>query len=417
MKLCLVTEYFNPDGAGGTPSTLPSLARELLRQCPDLSIDIVTSRNIYRGENVRLPAYQDWEGMRVFRLRVPRSNQPSTGARLAAGMVFSLAAAARICTLPRYDLLLVGTNPPPAPMAAGFVRRLRKTPYVYLIHDLFPDVAIALHALQAEHPAAQLGARRQHNWLHNAARVVVLGRCMRDYLVRKYQVPAERIDVIPNWADPDEIRPLPHDTAFRRAHGLTGFILLYAGNFGQYQDFDTLLNTAKHLQASSQQITVVLVGDGARKTELAQRITTDALTNVRIFPFVSKAEFADLLASADVSLVTLEPGAEAVGVPSKLYTILASGRPVIATVASGSEVAMVLDEANCGLRVDPGDAPAMTEAILRLAADRALTERMGQNARAVLESQFTLTAAVTRFTETLYAAARSTIGANVDLPG
>lgn len=400
MKLCLLTEYFNPGGAGGTPSMLPVLAQQLLCDHPEFSIDVVTSRNVYRGADERLPGYEEWEGMRVFRLQMPRSNQHSTAMRMAAGAAFSLAATAKVCALPRYDLLLVGTNPPAAPLAGELLRRLRGTPYVYLIHDLFPDVGVALRTLAPQHPVTRLGARLQRGWLHGAARVVVIGRCMRDHLVQTYALPSTRIDVIPNWADPAEIKPLPRETAFRRTHGLTGFVLLYAGNFGQYQDFDTLLNAAQQLAARHPEITLVLVGDGARKEYLAQRIAGEALTNVKMFPFVPKAAFPDLLASADAALVTLEPGAEGVGVPSKFYTILAAGRPVIATVAPTSEVALVLEEAGCGVRVNQGDMDGLVAAVQRLVEEPALAVRMGQRARAVLEAQFTLAATADRFYRT-----------------
>jgi glycosyltransferase involved in cell wall biosynthesis len=213
---------------------------------------------------------------------------------------------------------------------------------------------------------------------------------MRGHLARVYVLPEGRVEVIPNWSDPDEIAPLDRETRFRAAHALTGTIVLYAGNFGKYQNFDNILDAAKRLRTSCPDVQFVFVGDGARREYLADRMEREALENCRILPFVPAADFPDLLASADVSLVTLEPGAEGLGVPSKFYNILASGRPTVAIVGEDSEVARVLEEADCGVRVDQG-APEQLAAVLeRLHAHPEERARLGRNAREALLGRFTL---------------------------
>lgn len=342
MRICLLTEYFNPGGYGGVATMMPMLVQRLNARYPELSIDVITSRNVYRGEGQVLPRFEEWEGIRVYRLSTPRSNQPSIKRRLLAGCFFTMCAWAKLMTMPSYDALLVGTNPPMIPLATRGIGVVKNTRYLYLIHDLFPDVALTLGALPANHPVTLMAKHAQANWLHSAARVVAIGRCMRDYMIEQYHVPAQRLTVIPNWADAHAITPQAKDTRFRARHGLTGFVLLYAGNFGQYQDFDTLLDTARRLyDAGTRDVTVVFVGDGSRHDHIAERIAREKIVNARLFPFVPAADYPDLLASADASLVTLEPGADQVGVPSKFYNILASGRPVIATLSARSEVARV----------------------------------------------------------------------------
>src|SRR5205085_7025292 len=126
-----------------------------------------------------------------------------------------------------------------------------------------------------------------------------------------------RIQVIPIGYDPDQVRPTDRMSQFRQQNGLTGFMVLYAGNFGRHQDFDTLLDAAALLRRAGKEITLVFVGDGAKREQVARRIAAEGMSNVRMFPFVPREELSDLLASADVSLVTLEPGAEGLGVPSK----------------------------------------------------------------------------------------------------
>ncbi|MBV9866508.1 MAG: glycosyltransferase family 4 protein [Abitibacteriaceae bacterium] len=408
MKICIITEYFYPDNAGGTPLVLSNLARYLKDHHPDLKIDVITSCNLYRGESEDLLRYEDWDGIKIFRLRTPKSNRPSTALRLAAGLVFTTAVFHKLMRRPRYDLLFIVTNPPTLPMGVQAYSRLRKTPYVYLIHDLYPDLATALHILDPASPIAKTFQHFQRAWLHTAAATVVIGRCMRDYLMRQYDLPATRIQVITNWCDPNEIKPLGKNTRFRKLHNLNGTIILYAGNFGQYQNFDNILEAAKQLRDRHPELTFVFVGEGARRDYIAERVAAEAITNVQLFSFVPQAEFADLLASADISLVTLEPGAEGLGVPSKFYNILASGRPTVAIVAADSEVARVLSEAQCGVTVPQNDPDELANTLANLASTPDRLNHMGRNARQVLEEKYTLQQIADQFYSTFETVALST---------
>lgn len=386
---------------------IPDLARELRERFGDVQIDVVTSRNVYRGACDVLPRSEVWKGIRIIRLWTPKSNQGSMARRLLAGTAFAVVASARMLTLPWYDVVFVGTNPPAAPIAASVVARARKARYVYLIHDLFPDVAVAVGALPSNGWMTTACRRAQRRWLNGATRVVAIGRCMRDYLTNVYGLPQERVAVIPNWSDPCSVPYLPRDTQFRAKHGFTGFLVLYAGNFGQHQDFDTLLDAALLLRDDDSRISFAFVGDGTKREELERRIVSDGLTNVYLFPFVSLGEFADLLASADASLVTLEPGAEGLGVPSKFYNILASGRPTIAVVPPTSEVARVIEEEGCGIRVDQRDAAALASAIRSLASAPEEAQAMGKRARSALERRFTLAQVAEQFHQVFLEAAEA----------
>jgi glycosyltransferase involved in cell wall biosynthesis len=220
-----------------------------------------------------------------------------------------------------------------------------------------------------------------------------------------YGLSRERVEVIPIGADPDRVVPMGRSSRFRAQSGLGGFVILHAGNLGRSQNFDTLLDAARLLQESRPEMTFVFVGDGAQKEHIRQRVAREGMTNVRIYPFVPQEEFSDMLASADVSLVTLEPGAEGLGVPSKFYNILASGRPCVAIVAPDSEVARVLVEADCGVRVNPGEPANLAEVLVRLCDAPQETARMGENARRVLIERYTTQHVTQQFYETFVAAA------------
>jgi glycosyltransferase involved in cell wall biosynthesis len=291
-------------------------------------------------------------------------------------------------------------------MAARMLKRLKGTPYVYLVHDLYPDVANVLGVLPRKSQVSRMLHNRQQAWLNDAARVIVLGRDMRDYLVENYQTPRERIDVIPNWSDPDEVKPSA-PSEFRRANALQGVVALYSGNFGMHQDFDVILDAAKILREKNPEVVIALAGEGQKKDRIAARIAAEKIGNVRLFPLAPRSGYSDMLAAADIGLVSLAKGAEGMGVPSKFYSILASGRPSVAVVPANSEVALVLSETESGLQVNPGDAAALASAIDELARNEPLRSAMGERARHALVENYTIDRLGERFYQALVASIKA----------
>ena len=303
MKLCVITEYFFPEDTGGTPTILSQLLRYLKDHYADLEIDVITSNKLYRRAGGQLPAFENWDGINIIRVNSPRSNRPSTALRLLAGCLFVSKALARLRTAHAYDLLLVGTNPPAAPILGKYARQHWGIPYCYLIHDLYPDIAVGLGVVQATHAVVKMASRFQYHWLHDAPRILVLGRCMRDYLVNTYAVPASKIEVLPNWADDRAITPMPTAASqFRAQHALRGFLVIYAGNIGRSQRLESVLDAAKRIAHSHPRITFVLVGAGDAVNDLQARVAAENISNVRFFAPVTPTAYPDLLAAADVSL-------------------------------------------------------------------------------------------------------------------
>ncbi len=404
MRICIVNEFFYPDSGGGTGTVLSDLVRSLREMDPDLEIDVVTSTNLYRQPQADLPAYEEWNGVRIHRLATPHPNGLSLPLRLGANLLFCMLALAKLVSLPAYDLVLLGTAPPMVAMGATFLKQLRGTPFVYIVYDLEPDRSVAMKMLPAKHPVVKLFRQSQGRWLRAAAKVVVLGEYMGEYLSRTYDVPLQNIEAIPIGSNPAEIVPGPKASRFRAEHGLSGFVVLYSGNFGRYHNFDAILDAAARLKDSHSGINFALVGDGAQKGHIRQRVEAEDLCNVRLFDFVAKDAYADLLASADVSLVTLEPGMEGLCVPSKFYSILASGRPVVATVSPKSEVARVIDEAQAGVHLEQAATEHLVSALIALMEHPARTEQMGRNARCVLEEKYSLSQVARQYHAVLHQA-------------
>ena len=383
MRLAILTEFFHPDSASGTGKVVSQLARKL-HDAHGFEIDVFCSINPYREDSPSAPAFTDWNGVRVHRLASPDLNRKSTPLRFLGNWAL-MRAVRRAVLKGRYDAAIVTTAPPTLPQAALGLRRTRGTPYAYLVYDLEPDRTVAL-GLVAPASAPARGLRTlQRRWLQGAARVVVIGRDMRDLVAERYGVARDRIELLEVGYPGPSVRAGSGGDAFRAKHGLEGFLVVYSGNFARYHEFDTALDAAERL---GDKATFLLIGGGHKKAYLAAEIARRGLANVRLMPFVPSDEYEGLLQASDLSLVSLVPGVEGTCVPSKFYSLLANARPTAAVMARTGEVARTVQENGCGVVVSAGDADALTREIERLVQDPDALAAMGRAAADAFEAKY-----------------------------
>jgi len=256
------------------------------------------------------------------------------------------------------------------------IARLRGGALVFNIQDIFPDAAIETGAIADRRIIA--AAR----WLERASyaradAVTVLSDDLRDNVVAKIDDDrAERVIVIPNFVLTDEITPLDRDTPYRRELGIgPETVVMYAGNVGFSQSLDLLIDAARALP----DVTFVINGDGSARASLSERVA--GLTNVRMTGFQPMTRLSEVLATGDIHVVPLRTGLGRVSVPSKIYSILAAGRPVLAAIDSGTEVPRLLAEAGAGVSVPPDDPAAFVDALRDLIADTDARAAMGRRGR------------------------------------
>lgn len=389
MRVCFLSEYFYPEVSGGSPKFLSELVWFLAENFHDLDVSVVTSRNLYRTTGPRPGKRERWGRVNIHRVASPRSNRPGTAGRLAAGGLFALAAAARLSSGRRFDAVVVNTNPPAAPMAALCALRTRRIPYLYLVHDLYPDLPVGRGLLRRDAVVVKCARGLQRTWLEAAAAVVVIGRCCAAHLTSAYGLDPAKIEFIPNWEAGDLV-PIPAtDSSWRRSIGLPGCVFLYAGNLGPMQNLGVLLDAAELLR-DEEGVTIAIVGAGASREQLSGSIKRMGLKNTRILDPVAPADFPDLLCGADVHIVSLASNLEGLAVPSKLYSCLASGRPVIAVAGRESEVSRVVEENGAGVQVSPRDPATLAQAVRVLTRDAELRQRYGAAARRAVTEHFTL---------------------------
>ncbi|MCA9602846.1 MAG: glycosyltransferase family 4 protein [Polyangiales bacterium] len=402
MKVLVLNQHYWPEIAA-TGQLLEDVCEDLVARGHDVTV--ITGQPSYRvsGDTRTLPAEETRRGVRIRRVwsYVPRERSiPRRVFAYGSYFASSLVAAVRDA---KPDVALVLSTPPLLLGVSGALHRaLRGVPYVYSVQDLYPDIAINLGVLKPGLAATAIDhvARRLYR---GAAGIITLSGAMADRLVEK-GVDAERIAIIPNWADTDAVRPTPRDNAYARENGLVdSFVVQYSGNVGLSQGLEHVVAAAAHLRDLP--ITLAIVGGGNARASLERQAKEQQLTNVRFFEPAPRDRLGELLASADVSLVPMKRGVASDLVPSKLYGILAASKPVLASVEHDSEVGRVVRQFDCGRVVEPENAKALADAIRELHAQRENLHAMGERGRRAGESHFSRRVCTGRYETALAKAA------------
>jgi colanic acid biosynthesis glycosyl transferase WcaI len=319
-------------------------------------------------------------GVEIFRARSTRLSKRRFAGRFSNYVSYFLSACYAGLRLERPDIIVAQTDPPIIGLAGYLAARRFGVPFVMAYKDIFPEVGRLLEDFRSETVYRVLQGVNRF-LVRKADRVVALGETMRQVLIEGKGADPARTVVIPDWADCSAIVPGPKENAFAREHGLVDkFVVMHSGNIGLSQGLETLVGAAAGLLAAPD-VEVVFVGEGVKKPALRKQAERIALPNVRFLPFTPKERLHESFAAADLFVVSLRAGMAGYIVPSKLYGILAAGRPYVAAVEEASEVAAISRRYDCGLVVPPGKPEQLADRILKLYQDPPLAARLGQNAR------------------------------------
>jgi colanic acid biosynthesis glycosyl transferase WcaI len=400
MKVCFFNRSYWPDQAA-TGQFLTELAEDLVsRYATEVTVVAGRSLNASRqetGSRLRPVSRETHHGVDIRRANGTRL-QPTRFVARASNYVsyFAAAAAASLAVGPQ-DVVVSLTDPPIIGLAALWTARRTGARFVFLCEDIFPEVATLIEDFRNDAVDGALD-RINRYLLRHADGIVALGDRMRRRLVEEKGADPARVTVIHNWADCDAIVPGAKDNPFAREHQLVDrFVLMHSGNVGLSQNLDVLIEAADRLR-SKERLTIAIVGDGSKRAALEAMAAARGLANVRFFPYQPKALLHDSFASADAFLVSLKAGIEGYIVPSKVYGILAAGRPYIAATDPSSEPAQIARESGCGLVAPPGDPTALADAIATLYDSPAMSREMGARAR-MAARQYDRTVAVQSYHE------------------
>ena len=400
----VLTGYYRPDGGPAAP-LFTMLCEALVKRghqvtaltaVPHYPTGMVAAE--YRG---KYPRVVEENGVKVIRVSLPSIDRTNLGARLmqfAAFQINSFIAGLHL----EFDVFIA--HSPALEVWLPFIwqSKLRKKPGIYSVHDVYPDVGVQSGIFKSQ-AVVQGVTIFEKACLKNATKIRVLSKSFINEL-SKMGVEKTKIELIYDWIDVDNFKPERKDNPFARANGLLGkFIVMFAGNLGLVQGLISVVDSAK-LLSSNEDIEIIFVGDGAGKNVLVERTQELNLGNVRFLPYQQREVMPEVLASADVSLVTLKKGAAFGALPSKIYSILSSGRPIIASLDPGSDAWEIVERSKGGICVPPESPEELANAILTMKNNDGLLQDCSHNGREYVRKYHTPEYAAERFEKLLYKA-------------
>ena len=403
MRILLIIIQFAPDvnSTGRLMSQVFGALRERGHE-----VDVITTFPHYEHFRVwdeyrgKLFERDEQDGMNVLRTWVYASGtKQNMLRRLASYLSFNfLATLAGIFRRRRYDVIFCPNGSFFTGITGTIIGRLKGAPVVYNVQDLYPEVPVRAGQLNSRW--AIRGLELLERFMYRvASRLAVITPSFKENIVGKGVDPA-KITVIPNFVDTEFIRPLPKDNDFSRKFGLADrFVVSHAGNIGYAYDLDTLLDAAALVAAEedAEDVLFLIVGDGVAKPELEEKAASMGLDNVRFLGFQPYEDLPWLRAASDVQVSLYKWGSSSYSMPSKVYEIMASGRPLLASGDPDSDVWNLVDATGCGICVEPENAGQLAAAVLTLYHDEEARQAMGRRGRRHAEECYSTEAVVAQY--------------------
>ena len=403
-KILIISEPFYPQVAA-IGQLLADLSEDLIKA--GYQVKVVTGNPKYTcGKNSKISRKEIYKGIEIIRLCNTVFSKYRLTGRVLNYLTFHFFVFFQVLFHEKPDLVFVLSTPPFISFSGLILKVFKRSKVIYNVQDLFPDLAVELGELKNK---SFIGFLKKLSELiiGKVDKVIVVGEYMekkiRKELLRRTKVSVgacastsanEHIITIHNWADGDKIKVLEDKEAennyLKEKWELEGkFIVLYSGNIGYLHEFDTVIAAAESLtKEGTREIVFVFIGEGIKKGYIEEKIKEKGLNNILFFTYQPREMLTYSLGLADVSLVTLEKGFEGMVVPSKIYGILASGKPVIAVVGGESEVTEIIKKGECGRVVKIGDYQALADSIMNYYKDRKKCRVDGLNGRRFFEKKF-----------------------------
>jgi colanic acid biosynthesis glycosyl transferase WcaI len=381
-----------PPADGATGHLLADLAQEFAGR--GWNVTVVTARATDAS-----PSSEMVNGVRVEHVGAMAFTRASHWRRALAYLTLYPALLWRALRLPASDVVVTMSDPPLLLVLGPLLKWIKGSRLVHWAQDLYPEVAEELGVLAKAGWLANI-CRRISTWaLRRHHRIIAVGRCMKERL-RQRGLQEEAINVLPNWAS--AVHSVPHAAnPFRNEHGLEGrFVVMYSGNLGLAHPFEAILEAAARIQLLRPEVLFLFVGAGQRLQWVKQQVAALRLGNVRFLPVQPADKLAPTLSAADLHLASMLPNLCGLVVPSKVYGVLAAGRPCVFLGPKESEVARIIEAHQCGSVIESIDGGVLSQCIISWVGNGARLQAAGQRGAQVAKD-YTLTRAACSFRETI----------------
>jgi colanic acid biosynthesis glycosyl transferase WcaI len=392
-KIWVISELYYPEETS-TGYLLTKIAENLANHFP---VSVLCAQPTYSNRGVRAPVDEVRNGVAIHRCSATTFNKDVLFLRIINFVTISVSILFQTWfKLKAGDCVLVVTNPPLLPFLMALACRLRRAKFLLLIHDVYPDSLIAAGLFTSSSLPAQI-VRWLNQRLYRAAdRIVVLGRDMKK-LVEKKLDPQHysRIVLIPNWADLDEVSPMDRkQNALLNELGLQNrFVIQYAGNMGRTHGLECLVECARQFNTQPE-LHFLFIGSGGKLRWLKETVEQLGLKNITILPQRPRTDQNNFLNACDIAVISYVSGMSGISVPSRMYNIMAAGKPILAVAEVDSELALVLKEEKIGWVASPGNVEALLETIRLVQSDPEIINEFSRRARTTVEEKYSLNAII-----------------------
>lgn len=362
------------------------LARELVKQ--GIAVRVLTFAPRYQGMKAPAPAREELDGVEVRRMWAPRTGKSLVARAFGAWWITKLFSWRALFSS---GVLLMPSSPPTLGLVGWWLSWIGRR-YIYVLHDIHPDLGIALGRMKPGLVASLLRFMQRRALARGRTVTITEGMAEKARAIQ----PRADVRVIENWVDTSALSPRPKSSsAFAKANELVQpFVIQYSGNLGLLHPLDGLVGAMRDLP----DCVLTFIGRGARLEPT--RKAAEGLANVRFFDYQPFSALADSLAACDLAVVAIEPAADRLAMPSKLVGVLAAGRAVLALAPAGSELAQLVETTGCGVVVSDFNNPqAVAMAINALRAEPTRLAAMARKAREVAATRFSLSEAVRKYAE------------------
>lgn len=290
----------------------------------------------------------------------------------------------------KYDVAFIDSTPPIQGLKLPLVKLLRKCPVVYNCQDLFPDSLSGTGLAKKGGLLWKIGSWVSNVTFNNSDKIICISEDIKRTLVEEKGVPEEKIEVVYNWVDENAVVPVAkEDNPLFEEFGVSKdkFHVVYAGNLGNAQNIDVIVDAAKEL-SGRKDVEFLIFGTGGLKEQFVEKVKAYGIDNVKFFPLQPMERVSQVYGLGDVCVVSCKPGLGGAAMPSKMLSIMSAGRAVVASFDKG-ELTYILEQNKCGMYAPAGDVKDFAELIRQMADNREECQKMGENARQLILKKFT----------------------------
>lgn len=382
-------QYFYPEYISS--ATLPyDTALALVKE--GLDVSVICGYPLEYSKDNNIPKKEIHRGIKINRLKYLQLNRSSFIGRLTNYVSFTLMVLLKFFSLKKYKLIIVYSNPPVLPLIVAWATKVFDSKMIFVSYDVYPEIALATNSISKDGFINTIMKYINKSIYKDINTVVALSNEMKEYLLEhRVLLKEEQVEVIPNWyedRDTGDVSKSYINEKYVNLDPKNNLIVSYFGNMGICQDLDTILEAIRVLKNDSK-IKFVFAGHGNKIGQMKKVIKQESLENVTIYDFLHGQDFQDALNISDCFLVSLEKDLTGLAVPSKTYSYMMAGKPIISIMGKESDISKDLLNNNAGYVIESGENEQLVSAIEEVKNNECKRKQMGQNSRRIFLDKYT----------------------------